>query len=311
LNEIQSLTNFDHQTLDAESGNTNCLSCGRVGHAIGHTSGVTIYACETCGLWFLNTTTTATEEFYDQHWYVNRPATTEISRYVQDMRIAYSKQIKLLEGLTTGRKIIDVGCGMGIFLKVAKDEGWEVYGTDVSNDACRIAEEHFDVSVKTQVSDYSDHAFDAVRISHVLEHVPQPNQFIRELRRVLKPGGILAITVPHREPMSFWLVNTLRRFRGNRRMTTHIGPPGHVLGLDPKSLIDLMKRCGFKPLRVLTVSMGSRTFFPMFYDGLLFRVRLADIPIRSLVRYWLPQLIDTLANRFGRGQWLVGYFTYR
>jgi hypothetical protein len=54
--------------------------------------------------------------------------------------------------------------------------------------------------------------------------------------------------------------------------------------------------------------MGDRTYYPMLYDGLMRRVPLREIPLRSLLRYWLPLIADNAGNRIGFGQWIVGYF---
>ena len=114
--------------------------------------------------------------------------------------------------------------------------------------------------------------------------------------------------MPNREPLSFGVVNSLRRLKGGRRLTSHVAPPSHVLGLNKHSLKEMIERVGLREERMFTVSMGSPTFFPMFFDGLLFRYRLQDIPIRQLARFWLPMFADNVGNPFGRGQWLVGYF---
>jgi hypothetical protein len=82
----------------------------------------------------------------------------------------------------------------------------------------------------------------------------------------------------------------------------------HVLGFSPRSLRNLLGAAGFEPIDIFTVSMGSRSYFPMFYDGLLDRKKLSEIPLRQLARYWLPMLADNLGNRVGLGEWIVAHF---
>lgn len=249
----------------------------------------------------------AQTEIYED-WY--NEDSHDFERYLNDMRGAYLRQSQQLKQLTNGRKLLDVGCGIGIFLKFARDDGWDVHGTDFSSCARKIAREQFGFQLQRDLSVYPDQSFDVVRISHVLEHVIDPNSFLNELRRVLKPNGILLIVTPNREPLSFAVANKLRRFlKHDRRLTSHVRPPSHVLGLNPKSLNNVASRSGLRSIKTFTISMGSPTYFPMFFDGLLIRSRLKDIPLRTLVRYWLPQFADNVGNVFARGQYLVGYFT--
>lgn len=284
-----------------------CPSCSHAGYSVGHAHGSEVYSCPNCDLWFVPPSAHAQSEIYED-WY--NETSHDIERYLNDMAGAYLRQSAHLKQLTNGRTLLDVGCGIGIFLKFARDDGWEVHGTDFSSGARRIARDQFGLELQHDLSGFPDQSFDVVRISHVLEHVTAPIPFLKELQRVLKPEGILAVATPNREPLSFAVMNRLRRFlKQDRRLTSHVCPPSHVLGLNQKSLTALAERSGLRSLETFTVSMGSPTYFPMFFDGLLFRFRVNDIPVKTLIRYWLPQFTDNIGNVFGRGQWLIGYFT--
>ena len=150
---------------------------------------------------------------------------------------------------------------------------------------------------------------DLIRASHVLEHIPQPKAFVEGCFNTLKSGGVLMVIVPNGVPWIQALVNFKRRFQSKKpKLAASIYPYMHVLGFSRKSLTYLMRETGFAQISMKSVSMGSRTYYPWFYDGLLSR--------QSFAKYWrggnlqskIPQLLAFLGNSFGRGEWLVGYF---
>jgi len=225
------------------------------------------------------------------------------------MGTAYSAQLSVLEALILGRSILDVGCGVGVFLSVAKKRNWNVRGVDASENAAYFAMKHFGIEYSSTLDDFENSTFDAIRISHVLEHVPEPKPFLIKLHGLLKPNGTLAIIIPNREPLCATIINRLRSaFAERPKLVGAIYPDMHVLGFSTKSLSQLVAPLGFKAIQLFTISMGNATYFPMFYDGLLTRTPIRKIPIKSLVKYHLPMIIDNLGNTFNKGQWIVGYF---
>ena len=107
---------------------------------------------------------------------------------------------EMLSFLKGKNKILDLGCNIGLFSRMIKDNYplSEVWGADINKDAIRHAKkEHKDI--KFAISDekfYKSHKFDCVLLSHVLEHVKDPNEFISRIKGILKPGGLLVIAVP-------------------------------------------------------------------------------------------------------------------
>jgi hypothetical protein len=87
-----------------------------------------------------------------------------------------------------------------------------------------------------------------------------------------------------------------------------VSPGFHIVGFSPSSLITLATSLGFTREAIFTVSMGSRTYYPMFYDGILTIKPIFSIPHRELFRYWLLQFLDNLGNSAGNGSTIVGYF---
>jgi 2-polyprenyl-3-methyl-5-hydroxy-6-metoxy-1,4-benzoquinol methylase len=98
-----------------------------------------------------------------------------------------------------GGKILDIGCGNGAFLSFMKEIGWKTFGTEISRKAVEVALKNGHEVFEGNISDanYSDNFFDTVTLNNVFEHIPEPAEFIREIYRVLKPGGELIIGVPN------------------------------------------------------------------------------------------------------------------
>ena len=98
-----------------------------------------------------------------------------------------------------GGRVLDAGCGEGRTLEQLRDLGWQVEGVDFDRGAVLgAAARGIPVRLGTlEDQRYPDGAFDAVVHRHVLEHVPDPAGFLAECRRLLKPGGRLALVTPN------------------------------------------------------------------------------------------------------------------
>jgi 2-polyprenyl-3-methyl-5-hydroxy-6-metoxy-1,4-benzoquinol methylase len=92
--------------------------------------------------------------------------------------------------------ILDIGAGTGDFLTVAKNDGWKTIGVEPSEKAKAIAKNK-GVSFVEKTSELESHSFDVISMWHVLEHVPNLEEQITELKRLLKPTGTLIVAVPN------------------------------------------------------------------------------------------------------------------
>lgn len=92
--------------------------------------------------------------------------------------------------------LLDIGAGTGDFLKVAKEKGWEVYGTEPNNNAAKLALEK-GIVLQSSLNNFEEKQFDVVTLWHVLEHIPNLEETILQLSNLVKPNGTLAIAVPN------------------------------------------------------------------------------------------------------------------
>ncbi len=116
------------------------------------------------------------------------------------MRVGeYREILNEIRKLRPSGRLLEIGCAAGSFLKYAERSGYEVEGVDVSEWASSMAREQFGIKVnvgRLMEVGFADESFDVVFCGDLLEHEPDPVGFLREVRRVLKPGGIIAIKAP-------------------------------------------------------------------------------------------------------------------
>lgn len=109
---------------------------------------------------------------------------------------AIQKKVNLLSKYNTKGSVLDIGAGTGDFLIAAKKSDWNTTGIEPSEKAKKIAIEK-GVSFENSLSDLNSESFDVITMWHVLEHVPNLEFQITELKRLLKPNGTIIIAVPN------------------------------------------------------------------------------------------------------------------
>jgi len=110
--------------------------------------------------------------------------------------IALKNKLKLINSQSEKGKILDIGAGVGDFLSVAKKDGWQTIGIEPSDKAKSIAIKK-GVTFVNHLSQLENNSFDVITMWHVLEHVPDLEHQISELKRLIKPNGTILIAVPN------------------------------------------------------------------------------------------------------------------
>jgi 2-polyprenyl-3-methyl-5-hydroxy-6-metoxy-1,4-benzoquinol methylase len=110
--------------------------------------------------------------------------------------IALKNKLHLIHSLSSKGTLLDIGAGTGEFLLICKKNGWQVTGIEPSDKAKAIAQKKR-IHIETALGGLPDHAFDVITMWHVLEHVPDLNHQLDELKRLLKPNGTIIIAVPN------------------------------------------------------------------------------------------------------------------
>ncbi|WP_159780312.1 bifunctional 2-polyprenyl-6-hydroxyphenol methylase/3-demethylubiquinol 3-O-methyltransferase UbiG [Flavobacterium sp. 9AF] len=111
-------------------------------------------------------------------------------------RSAIKKKVNLLTKYSIKGKILDIGAGTGDFLVEAKNKNWDVLGFEPNEKARKLALEK-GIKFTDELENLESNQFDVITMWHVLEHIPNLEYQIEELKRLLKPNGILFIAVPN------------------------------------------------------------------------------------------------------------------
>jgi 2-polyprenyl-3-methyl-5-hydroxy-6-metoxy-1,4-benzoquinol methylase len=149
--------------------------------------------------------------------------------------------VMYLQAVKEGR-VLDVGCGNGERLALLKQLGWTVKGIDIDRQAVEAARQKgVDADCgELKVMPYPASSFDAVILSHVIEHVPQPVELLSECARVLKPGGRLVMLTPNAESLGLDFYG--RCWRG-------LEPPRHLQIFSRPALERIVKEAGLSVVK--------------------------------------------------------------
>ena len=172
----------------------------------------------------------------DQSWR-QRLETGKLQAGNLQLNLAFLEQTGLLGG---DQKILEVGCGVGTLVYELTQKGFSVIGTDISREAIEFGRKKFPglplEAGPAQRLDFPEAAFDLVLSFDVFEHIPQIDQHLEEVRRVLRPGGSYLLQTPNK--LSNVIFETLRsRSLGWRRYH----PSLHT----PRQLARRLERHGF------------------------------------------------------------------
>lgn len=150
-----------------------------------------------------------------------------------------------------GGRLLDVGCGAGRYLVQMRGLGWNVEGLDASDPAARAVRERTGIHVHVGTLPHPALAaasFDAVTLWASLEHVHQPRTTLEAAGRLLKPGGVLALSVPNLASWSFATFGA--GWYG-------LDLPRHLTHFTPTTLADLARRAGFGEAQVTQVGRAG------------------------------------------------------
>jgi 2-polyprenyl-3-methyl-5-hydroxy-6-metoxy-1,4-benzoquinol methylase len=205
-----------------------------------------IISCDNCGVRMVwpQPPEELNNEFYEDEIYYRE--------IVGRKRLFFQNRVKLIQYLTRPGQIelLDVGCGLGEMLIIAREEGFKVTGIELSKYASQYANEKFGLQVlNIPVEQAISCRYDIVHANHVLEHVHDPVQFVSQLYRLLKPDGVCIIEVPNEFMNLMAILNDLI-MRPKYRTT----PSLHLFFFSPKNLNKVMCIAGFNQIQIKTWS---------------------------------------------------------
>lgn len=179
--------------------------------------------------------------------------------------------------LSDGDRVLDGGCGMGFYLMaMSKLRHLNLVGLDTWMDRLRWAQREGVpaglVSGGIYTTPFASDSFDSVLLSEVLEHIPDEELALNEIRRILKPGGVLAISVPHAN-YPFWWDPINRVWTGLGGSPFRSGPlvgiwSNHERLYWPDQLVERVRAAGFEVERVEEATHYSVPFIHFLVYGI-------------------------------------------
>lgn len=150
------------------------------------------------------------------------------------------------------RTLLDVGCGIGAFGRYRPDPDMRIWGVDHDDGALAQAaqyEEVAQVDLESDALPFADASFDGVLAKDVLEHLQAPGRLVREIVRVLRPGGVVVASVVMARPRAVWADYT--HVRGFTRTSAALLFQDAGFGVEdvwPMGGVPLSNRLGFMGL---------------------------------------------------------------
>jgi SAM-dependent methyltransferase len=215
--------------------------------------GYRVVKCLDCGLRYINPQPTDRElwDFYsdfDSHstWRGNGE-----ERFDRAVR-------KIISRYQPNGSVLDIGSSRGNFLLAMRRAGYTVYGVEPSQRNSEFARSvnHIETctsSVEAFVAATTCSGFDVITMLNVLEHIKDPQAVLIRLRRLLTADGILVLIVPDAHLHAF--VGRARKLLGfsdpflmrpQSRPLVGFDPPAHVCSIEPRTITELIQKCGFK-----------------------------------------------------------------
>ncbi|MGI8640393.1 MAG: class I SAM-dependent methyltransferase [Pyrinomonadaceae bacterium] len=160
------------------------------------------------------------------------------------------KTITSFENFRQTGKLLDIGFGEGGLLTVAEKNDWKCYGTELSPQALKYGDEKGWIVAKDVLSDerFEKNSFDIVTMIELIEHVPNPDDFLQTALSLLRPGGLLYLTTPNIKSINWrWLGIDW----------SVISPPEHIAIWSPAGMKKALGRNNFTAKEIRTDGFNS------------------------------------------------------
>jgi len=156
--------------------------------------------------------------------------------------------------------VLDIGSGMGTFLYATKPFYKTVLGLDVSAQMAAFVEKKLGVKIFVQQFEEFSYPekFSLIHMSHVLEHVPEPNEWLQKAKQLLDEKGILVINVPNKFSMSFRLQHLFTKLKIKKQFSDSWNDPArtpdHLFEPTVRSMKYLLEKNNYEVLEYYTYS---------------------------------------------------------
>ncbi len=214
-----------------------------------------IVQCNSCNFKFTNPRPEVNElgKYYQSEDYISHSNTSKgfiNSTYQTIRKYTLLRKLQLISKFYKTGSLLDIGCGTGEFLKTCRDAKWKTLGIEPDENTRKIASENYGLDVYSEeyLQELKSESFDVITMWHVLEHVPFLNQRIEDLKKLIKPKGIIIIAVPNCDSLD------AKIYKEN---WAAYDVPRHLYHFNPKSIEMIFNRHGLKLFNTLPMVFDS------------------------------------------------------
>lgn len=232
----------------------------------------------------------------------------QIQEIPEPTRISLENLLDTFEKYRVNNRMLDVGCGEGWILELAKTRGWQVYGTEFSQRALEICE-HKGIRMylgELNLEKFKEKEFDIIISSETIEHINNPRNEISNFYQLLRKGGLLYITTPN--------FNSYLRLILKEKYDL-ITYPEHLSYYTKSTLNKLLTNSGLRKIKLLTTGVSFSHYANSKLTDDLTRKKNKDADekirkkiTRSVVLQSLKKLINRGLTLAGIGMTLKAYY---
>ncbi len=215
-----------------------------------------ILRCKECNLLFFDPD--RSDGLDDSYWNNKQHVGIYENQEVQnDFEVEFKKRIKSINDLVSHGMLLDIGCGLGDFLRVARENGWKVCGVEIASVAVEYARKKYGLDVyqgTVENCDFSDESIDVVTMWDVIEHIQNPRQALSAIRSKLKKGGMLVIKTPNDNSL-FKSLSRFVYFISAKKISfllKYVYYIPHYYCYNKQSLSRMLEKFGFKVVKIHT-----------------------------------------------------------
>jgi SAM-dependent methyltransferase len=197
--------------------------------------------CKNCGLFQILEVPSNIEEFY--LGYRLHSHDSPVYRFFRKVIIGHSYPFMEARGKAWGKRLLDIGCGNGWYLKTMEKKGWQPFGYEFNKAFAQELSTTLRLPVfagEELLTEYANY-FDLVTFNSSFEHLNKPRKVLELVRNSLRKGGKVIIAVPNPES---------REARLFKDRWFHLDPPRHISLYNKELLSHLLKEVGFNDIQI-------------------------------------------------------------
>ncbi|MFZ5553499.1 MAG: class I SAM-dependent methyltransferase [Bacteroidota bacterium] len=258
--------------------------------------------CNSCG--FVFTERIPSPEELQKHY----AGYLSISQLSPVTALRYNELLSEFEKFRNTSRILDVGCGNGLFLEVAKKRNWQVFGTEFTEENVMRCREKGITVFKGDITEnnFEKESFDVVVSFEVLEHINNPVAYATSIRQLLRKGGMFYFTTPNFNALNKYLLGSKWNI---------VEYPEHLGYFTKRTAVKLFTSCGFEKEKIMTTGINLHRYQSSLQQHTLPQenhetpdeLLRKKIESRKLLKF-AKSIINFFLDKTSLGDSLKGYF---